>query len=311
MIEKLLYPLKYIPIEKRLIWGKELWLISGLEGDETEVLEGFLSENTPNELSEIYMGDMVGDKLYLKYGSEFPILVKEIITTEQLSVQVHPSNELAAERHNAYGKSELWYVNEAKEGAHLYMGLLSGTTKEQYIDAIERGTIADILNKVEVKAGDIFFIPAGTIHSIGAGITITEVQQSSDITYRLFDWNRMGDDDAPRELHTDLALDAIDFSAAKPINLRREWTQGEPEMINANDHFITEILDLDGEYSLDYSGDDSFVLLVALEGSADVEYDIDGVVGLDKGDLVMIPAALDDVKIVGRAKIMKVEPTSV
>ncbi len=309
MAEKLLYPLKFVPLEKEMRWGSELWLLSGLEGDETEVMEGFLSENTPNELTEIYMGEMVGDKVYARYGYEFPLLVKRIMAKELLSVQVHPTNELAEERHNAYGKCELWYVNEAEKGAILYLGLKNGITSDEYIKAVENGSVEEILNKIEVKAGDIFYIPAGTIHSIGGGITITEIQQSSDITYRIYDWDRVDSDGKPRELHTDLAFDAINFEQSPPFNLRGTVTTNELTTINANEYFITEIIDVNGEFNLEYSGNESFILLIALDGSGDIEYDIDGVVGLDKGDLVMIPADLEDIRIVGSVKVLKVEPS--
>ncbi|MEG0500102.1 MAG: type I phosphomannose isomerase catalytic subunit [Rikenellaceae bacterium] len=319
----MLYPFKFIPIYKKRAWGGEkigevyyhgvpkgnigeAWLLSGLEDDLTEVSNGFLEENTVNELTEVYMGEMVGDKVYDKFGEEFPLLIKLIDTKERLSVQVHPSDELAAKRHNAYGKSELWYVMDAEDGAVLYLGFKKGTTKENYLTALEKGDIESLLNTVKVKNGDIYYIPSGTVHSIGAGITLLEVQQTSDITYRIFDWNRKDEDGEPRELHTELALDAINFEAATPENLRKKGKAGEQLTITTNHYFNIEILDVVDDMSIDYGKRDSFTILMCLEGKGEIEYDIDGIETISKGELVLIPSELEEMNLYGEMKLMSI-----
>ncbi len=302
----MLYPLKFRTIEKRALWGTELWLLSALEDDETEVIEGYLSDNTPNELAEIYMGEVMGDKVYGRYGAEFPLLFKRIIAKERLSLQVHPNSELAAERHNAYGKNELWYVNSAESGSSLILGFKEDVTPEKYLAALANGTLEELCNVVEVTAGDMFYIPAGLVHSIGGGITITEVQQSSDITYRIFDWNRLDSNGESRELHTELATDAIDFGASA-TNLRRALNNNELITINTNEYFTTEMVECKDSFAIESNGGESFIALIALQGGGDIEYDMDGVVGFDEGDIAIIPAEIEDAKIYGDIKILKVE----
>lgn len=319
----MLYPFKFRPIYKKRAWGGdkigeiyyhgvpkgnigEAWLLSGLEDDLTEVSNGFLEENCVNELTEVYMGEMVGDKVYDKYGEEFPLLIKIIDAKERLSVQVHPGDELAAKRHNAYGKSELWYVMEAEKDAVLYLGFKKGTTKEKYLTALEKGEIESLLNTVKVKSGDIYYIPSGTVHSIGAGITILEVQQTSDITYRIFDWNRKNEDGEIRELHTELALDAINFEAAAPQNLRKPLKAGEEVEITTSSYFNISIVDVTDDMSMDYGKRDSFTVLVCLEGKGEIEYDTDGIETISKGELVLIPSELEEINLYNNMKLMSI-----
>jgi len=226
-----LYPLKFKPIFKDKIWGGnkiktllnkdfsplpncgESWEISGVQDEISVVSNGFLIGNNLQELIEIYMGDLVGDQVYQKYGIEFPLLIKFIDAHDDLSIQVHPNDKLAMQRHNAYGKTEMWYIIDADRGAKLISGFNTEVTKDAYIKHLENNTLNLILNYEEVKAGDVFFMPAGRVHAIGKGILLTEIQQTSDITYRIYDYNRKGTDGKPRELHTSLALDAIDFKS--------------------------------------------------------------------------------------------------
>lgn len=318
----MLYPFKFNPIFKKRAWGGDMirkhhsdapkgnigeaWLLSGLEDDLTEVSNGFLQENCVNELTEVYMGEMVGDKVYDKFGYEFPLLIKMIAAKERLSVQVHPNDELAAKRHNAYGKSELWYVVDAVEDAVLYLGFKKGTTRESYLTALANKEIETLLNTVKVKKGEIYYIPAGTVHSIGAGVTIIEVQQTSDITYRIYDWERKDEDGNPRELHTELALDALNFDAETPKNLAKKSKPGEELTITANPYFTVAMMEVDSVMSLDYGARDSFTALICVEGKGEIEYDIDGIEPIDNGELILLPAELEEMNLYGNMKLLAI-----
>lgn len=302
----MLYPFKFNPIYKKRAWGSESWLLSGLEDDLTDVSNGFLEENAVNELTEVYMGEMVGDKIYDKFGYEFPLLIKTINAEERLSVQVHPCDELATKRHNAYGKSELWYITEAAEGAEICMGFKKGTVKDDYLKALEKGEIETILNFVKVKKGDIYYIPSGMVHSIGAGVKIIEIQQTSDITYRIFDWNRKDDGGDPRELHTELAVDAIDFKAFATKNLRKEIAKGVEEHIISTPYFKLSMIDVAEAQSIDYGTRGSFTILMCVEGEGEIEYDIDGIETIKTGELVLLPAELEEMNLYGNMKLLNI-----
>ena len=223
----MLYPIKFIPRLKERLWGGhqllasvkagkgakidpakcygESWELSAVPGDESVVANGILKKNTIEEIIEVYMGSLIGEKNYERYGLTFPLLIKSLDCHDVLSVQVHPNDELAAERHNSYGKTEMWYVSGCEEGAALYVGFKdTSITREEYLAAVNEDRLPEILNRVEVKVGDVFFIPAGTVHALGKGIEVLEIQQTSDVTYRIYDWNRVDDKGNPRELHTAL-----------------------------------------------------------------------------------------------------------
>jgi mannose-6-phosphate isomerase len=203
-----LYPLKFETVLKEKVWGGnalvtrfnktpddsqrigESWELSAVAGNQSVVSNGFLAGNNIEELIEVYMGDITGDSIYEKFGNEFPLLIKFIEAREDLSIQVHPGNALAKERHQAYGKTEMWYILESEKGSKIYTGFREGVTKEMYQGALRNGKLADLLNVENAEAGDTFFTPAGRVHAIGAGIVLVEIQQTSDITYRIFDWNR-------------------------------------------------------------------------------------------------------------------------
>ena len=247
----MLYPIRFTPLLKERIWGGktllanakqgkakkidaslpygESWELSAVKGDESVVANGFLKRNNIEEIIEVYMGNLMGDKVYDRYGLMFPLLVKTLDCNNVLSVQVHPNDELAMERHESYGKTEMWYVIDAEPGASLYVGFKDkNTTREKYIEAINNDTLPELLNKVEVKAGDVFFIPAGTVHALGKGIKVVEIQQTSDITYRIYDWNRVDEHGKSRELHTALAIDAIDFAkSSEDCQVKYQYANNE------------------------------------------------------------------------------------
>jgi len=226
-----LYPLKFQPIYKEKIWGGnkivkrfgrkntssekigESWELSAVEGDDSIVTNGYLEGNSLSELVEIYMGDIVGDKVYEKFGDEFPLLIKFIEANDKLSLQVHPNDEVAIERHHSYGKTEMWFVLDNEPDAELIYGFRAKTSKEEFRKALETNTFEKLLNIEKTQAEDVFYIPAGKLHALGRGLLVVEIQQTSDVTYRVSDWGRTDQNGKERELHIDLALDVIDYSA--------------------------------------------------------------------------------------------------
>ncbi len=324
----MLYPLKFKPRVKERIWGGqailkkkgktvarlskdklygESWDLSSVKGDVSVVANGFLKGNNLEEIIEVYMGELVGEENFEKYGLEFPLLVKYLDCNDKLSVQVHPNDELAEERHNSFGKTEAWYVVDCKPGAAIYLGFKNlELTREEYIAAVAESRLEELLNRVEVKPGDVFFIPAGTVHALGAGIEVVEVQQTSDVTYRIYDWDRVDASGNGRELHTALAVDAIDFEAdAELLHRKYELTKGGAATVIESSYFTMTLHDVDGEKLLDRASLDSFIIYIALNGSAQVI--ADGVEeSLEEGEVMLIPAEVSEIEINGNAKLMEV-----
>jgi mannose-6-phosphate isomerase len=307
-----LYPLKFKPVLKEKIWGGntlvkhygknavgsnkigESWEISAVSDNLSVVCNGFLAGNNIEELIEVYMGDITGDSVFDKFGNEFPLLIKLIEARENLSVQVHPGNSMAKERHKAYGKTEMWYILESEENAKIYTGFKQPISKELYSEALARGQITDLLNIESAVPGDTFFTPAGRIHAIGAGIVLAEIQQTSDITYRIFDWNREHTFEEKRELHTDLALDAIDFSAAGKNKIRKNLTLNESENLVSCEFFTTNIVHFNKSFKKDYNLIDSFVVYLCTDGRFVIKWDNNGE-EVSKGDTILLPAWIKDV----------------
>jgi mannose-6-phosphate isomerase len=324
-----LYPLKFVTVLKEKIWGGnalenrynkaresgatsvagigESWELSAVSGNQSVVANGFLAGNNIEELIEVYMGDITGDLIYEKFSSEFPLLIKFIEAREDLSIQAHPGNVMAKERHNAYGKTEMWYILESETDAGIYTGFMEGVTKEMYIDAIQNGTLPAILNFEKTEPGDTFFTPAGRIHAIGAGTVLVEIQQTSDITYRIFDWNRQSSGKEKRELHTDLALEAIDFKAAGKSKIRKEPVVNESVNLVTCEFFTTNILLLDKPVGKDYNSIDSFVLYICIDGEFEICWD-GNKEPVRKGETVLLPAMIKEVTLKpdGKAKLLEV-----
>lgn len=305
----MLYPLKFKPILKQTIWGGdklagksentqvkssigESWEISGVQDNISVVADGPLEENTLEELVEIYMGDLVGDKIYEKFGVEFPLLIKFIDARDNLSIQVHPDDATAKERHNAYGKTEMWYLLDAEPDAGLIMGFKHDTTKEEYLQGLRSNTLPALLNTEKVKKGDCFFIPAGTVHAICKGCFIAEIQQTSDITYRIYDYDRRDKNGNPRELHTDLATDVINYNEQKQHAIHYHQHENHTEELVSCKYFTTNYLKFDREIEKDYIDLDSFVIYMCLNGSFHIVYDTDKTVQVNKGDTILVPACL-------------------
>ncbi len=320
-----LYPLKFIPQYKDKIWGGkklreilgkknasdktgESWEISGVQGNISVVENGFLAGNNLQELIEVYMGDLVGDKIYDQFGIEFPLLIKFIDATEQLSIQVHPDDEIALKRHNSYGKTEMWYIIRAEKNSELIVGFKSKTSKETYVHHLENNTLAQILNYVKVSAGDVIFLPAGRLHAINAGILLAEIQQTSDITYRIYDFNRLGSDGNPRELHTELALDAIDYDFDNNYKIKYSNKLNESSELVRCKYFTTNILDFNAPVNRDYLQLDSFVIYMCLDGEFNIEYYDNENIKVNKGESLIIPAELKNIRLapVSKTRILEI-----
>ena len=324
----MLYPIKFKPRIKERIWGGhailerkgkaagrltkdklygESWDLSSVKGDISVVANGMLKGNNLEEIIEVYMGELVGENNFERYGLEFPLLIKYLDCNDKLSVQVHPDDALAEERHNSFGKTEAWYIADCKEGAAIYLGFKDlNITREEYISAVSESRLEELLNRVEVKRGDVFFIPAGTVHALGAGIEVVEVQQTSDVTYRIYDWDRVDASGKGRELHTALAVDAIDFEAdAEVLHKQYNLTKGGESKVIESPYFTMVIHDVDAVKYLDRSMLDSFIVYICLNGSATISID-GGKEELTAGELVLIPAEACEVAIEGTAQLMEV-----
>jgi len=307
---KELYPLKFVPQYLDKIWGGqkirthlgkdfgelpncgESWEISGEQGHISVVANGFLAGNSLEELVEVYMGDLVGDRVYEKFGVEFPLLIKFIDANDDLSIQVHPDDELSKKRHQAFGKTEMWYVLQADPGSRLNLGFNKELTKEQYLEALETGKLMDILNFEEVNAGDVAFMPAGRVHAIGKGILLAEIQQTSDVTYRIYDYDRKDAQGNLRDLHTNLALDAIDFTVPESYKTSYKNKLNERvELVKCN-YFTTSLLEFDKKLERDFHKLDSFVIYICLEGGFTIQYE-EGTEKVNKGECVLVPAVME------------------
>jgi mannose-6-phosphate isomerase len=320
-----LYPLKFETVLKEKVWGGtalvdrfnkkpfnpnpvgESWEISAIADNQSVVSNGFLAGNNIEELIEVYMGDITGDVIFEKYGNEFPLLIKIIEARQDLSIQVHPGDSLAKERHKAYGKTEMWFILEADAGARIFTGFKEGVTKEMYEEAVKNGTLAELLNVENPQPGDTFFTPAGRIHAIGAGTVLAEIQQTSDITYRIFDWNRKSTGSEIRELHTELALDAIDFGASGKNKIRIEADLNKSVNLVSCEYFNTDLLWLSKSVRKEYYNIDSFVIYICTEGEFLIKWD-DSTEMVSKGETVLLPAMIKEVILepLGEAKLLEV-----
>lgn len=317
-----LYPLKFTPIYKDKIWGGnkirsvlnkdfgnlpncgESWELSGLDGNISIVSNGYLAGNSIEELIEVYMGDLIGDQLFDTFGTEFPLLIKFIDANDDLSIQVHPDNEMAAERHNSNGKTEMWYVIQADKGSKLQLGFSQEVDQEKYIDKLNKAELTDILNFEEVTSGDVYFMPAGRVHAIGKGILLAEIQQTSDITYRIYDYDRRDDKGNLRELHTELALDAIDYTLYPEYKTQYQPKSNESVELVACEYFTTNLLEINKPIEKDYNKLDSFIIYMCLDGVASIETE-SGNESIVKGETILIPASIENVRLNPKSKSVK------
>ena len=316
--------MKFMPLYKNKVWGGnkikelgfdysplpncgELWALSAVKDNESVISNGFLEGNTLNEALEIYMSDLIGEKNYSHFGNEFPLLVKIIDANDKLSIQVHPDNELAHQRGLENGKTEMWYIIEAEEGAEIVDGFESQVTREEYQKFLEMGRLEDILHIERPQNGDTFFIPAGRVHALGKGLLLAEIQQSSDTTYRIYDYNRPDADGKLRQLHTAEALDAIDFRVTKDGLTNYKYQQNSTVRLVECPYFTTSLVAIDKPMRKNFSNLDSFVIYLCTEGVAAVKA-LDTICPIHAGECVLVPAIADEVELYseGPAKLLEV-----
>ncbi|AOW19099.1 mannose-6-phosphate isomerase [Polaribacter vadi] len=319
-----LYPLKFTPIFKYRIWGGEKlktelnkkytaenigesWEISDVSGDETIVEEGSLQGKTLKELTQQFKGDFVGHAVYEKFGEEFPLLIKFIDAKTPLSIQVHPSNEIAKKRHNSFGKNEMWYVMQADTNAELIVGFDEKLSTGSYKKHLENNTILDTMHHENVKKGDTFYIPTGRVHAIGAGVLLAEIQQTSDVTYRIYDYDRVdAKTGEKRDLHNDLAIDVIDFETHENYKTAYQIEKNISNELVHSPYFKTNILEINTNVEKDYSNIDSFVIYMCVEGSVEIIVENESY-KINNGETILLPAAINFVSLKSEnAKILEV-----
>lgn len=323
-----MYPLKFEPILKQTIWGGdkivpfkhlnsdlkgvgESWEISGVENNESVVANGADKGRTLTEMVRIYREELVGEANYARFGTKFPLLIKFIDAKQDLSIQVHPNDEQARKRHNSLGKTEMWYVVNADKNAKLRSGFSEQITPKEYKERVQNNTITDVLQEYEVHPGDVFFLPAGRIHSIGAGSFIAEIQETSDITYRIYDFNRKDANGKTRELHTELAKDVINYEVLDDYRTKYEAVKNEPVELVACPYFTTSVYDMTEEISCDYSELDSFVIFICMEGSCTLRDNEDNVIEIQAGETILLPATTQTVTLTPNKEGVKLMETYV
>lgn len=315
-----IYPLQFEPILKERIWGGtklktvlnkpivsdrtgESWEISTVEGDVSTIANGYLAGKSLNELIDSTPEAILGTEVYKRFGKQFPLLFKYLDAREDLSIQVHPNDELAKKRHNSFGKTEMWYVLQADEGSRIIVGFKENSNADEYLENLKNKTLLSILDDVKVEEGDVFFLETGTVHAIGAGLVIAEIQQTSDITYRLYDFDRVDAAGNQRELHVDLALEAINYNK---VDTHKKYDRKVNQSNTAVDcpYFTTNFIPLDGNISVDKTGN-SFTVYMCVDGSFELEYEGEKY-QYKKGDTVLIPASLKTFVLNGKASILEI-----
>lgn len=304
-----LYPIKFQPILKERIWGGEKlksilkkssdynnigesWEISDVEDEPSIVANGLLKGKSLKELIEIHKSDFLGVKNYKVFGSKFPLLIKFIDARSDLSIQLHPNDELAKKRHDSFGKTEMWYVMQADDDANLIVGFNQKVTPKKYLKHLEEKTLTEILNFDKVKEGDAYFIEVGRVHAIGAGVMLAEIQQTSDITYRVYDWDRVDDEGNERELHNDLAIDAINFNMMDDFRIDyKKFANSSNNMVSCP-YFNTSYLELNTAL-IKNNNKDSFFIYICVDGEVNIETN-NYSTSIKKGETILIPASIKE-----------------
>ncbi|WP_264509203.1 type I phosphomannose isomerase catalytic subunit [Flavobacterium sp. N1719] len=314
------YPLLFEPIIKERIWGGtklrdllhkpivseisgESWELSTVPGDVSVVANGVLAGNDLNAVVASNPEAVLGKKVVAQFGTQFPLLFKFLDAREDLSIQVHPNDALAKERHNSFGKTEMWYVMQADSGTELIVGFKEDSNLQAYQAAVDNHQVVDLLEKHPVQKGDVFFLETGTVHAIGAGALIAEIQQTSDITYRIYDFDRRDDQGNLRELHTELALDAINYQKTASKKTYSQVTNTSNVMVDCP-YFTTALLPLQGNAVVNQS-DETFTVLMVVEGVAELKY-AEGTMEIKKGMTVLLPAGLGPVQLEGNAELLEI-----
>lgn len=310
-----LYPLKFEPVYQYRIWGGnklktvlkkditeesigESWEISDVEGNQTCVKNGPLAGKTLRELIAIYKDELVGSSVYNTFNHEFPLLIKFIDAKLPLSVQVHPDNELARLRHNSFGKNEMWYIMQSDTDAEIIVGFDKKIDREVYKSAVAKGDLINLLHIEKTAEGDTFYIPTGRVHAIGAGVLLAEIQQTSDITYRIFDYNRIdAKTGKSRDLHTEEAADAIDFEVAESYKTDYQFLENKQNRLVISPYFKTNILQISKSYKPDYKELDSFIIYICVKGQFELQYGNTSI-NCKLGETVLVPACLKEIVLI-------------
>jgi len=302
--------LKFEPILKEKVWGGEKlrhhlnknstktnigesWEISDVENDTSIVSNGGLLGRDLKELIANFKSDLVGETVYAHFGDKFPLLIKFIDAKEALSIQLHPNDALAKERHNSFGKTEMWYVMQADKKANLIVGFQKEVTPQEYVKHLESKTLLDILNVDEVSEGDVYFIPTGRVHAIGAGVLLAEIQQTSDVTYRIYDWDRPNPDGTFRDLHTEEAVDAIDYNVQDSYKTEYLKEENKTSEIVSCPYFTTNVLPLSKKIEVNHSDKDSFVIYICVAGEVVFRYQ-NQQEKLQQGETILVPASIKE-----------------
>jgi len=319
----MIHPLKFRPILKERLWGGtklkevfgkpiesditgESWELSTVKGDISVVANGSLEGNSLQELIDSNAEELLGKSVVERFGKEFPILIKFIDAKQDLSIQLHPNDALAKERHDSFGKTEMWYIMDADPKAELIVGFNKDVTKEEYAESIDNDTLLDLLNYEEVKEGDTFFINTGKIHAIGAGVMLAEIQQTSDVTYRVFDFNRKDKDGNLRELHTELALDAVDYEKKDDFKVSYGHEKNEVNTMVDCPYFKTNFIELTENLDLDTTQRDSFTIFMCVGGEAKIST-AEGEVSIKSGETALLPASTQKISLQSSgAKLLEV-----
>lgn len=315
-------PLKFNALLKQTIWGGdkiipfkhlceklenvgESWEVSGVKDNETIISDGPYKGRNLNSVVKELKGDLIGIENYKRFGDEFPLLIKFIDARQQLSIQVHPTDEIAHKQGKERGKTEMWYIMDSDKDAKLRSGLKQEITPEQYKEMVENDTITDAIAEYPVKEGDCFFLPAGRIHSIGAGCFLAEIQQTSDVTYRIYDFKRKDKNGNERQLHTKEAAECINYNVES--DYRTEYTpiQNQGVSLVRCPYFNTAIYDLTESMTIDYSKLDSFVVLIGLKGNGNVIDNEGNETSLKGGETMIIPATTKSIKVDGAIKFLE------
>jgi mannose-6-phosphate isomerase len=313
-MDKSLYPLRFHPIYKQLIWGGEKlrenygkseapektgesWEISQVEDNISLVSNGFLEGKNLEEVIKIYKGELLGQRVYERFGNLFPLLTKFIHSNDDLSIQVHPGDEYAAEHHGENGKTEMWYILDSEKDAQLIVGFDRDIDRDIMKEKLNDGSLKEVLHFENVSEGDVIFLPEGRIHALGPGIVLAEIQQTSDMTYRIYDWDRVGVDGKPRELHIEHALNVLDYKTFASYKTSYQNELNTPVNLVTCPYFSTQLIQLDRVMDMDYATLDSFIIYMCLDGDLDIRYDGDKRAQLVKGDSILIPAAIKDISL--------------
>ena len=315
-------PLKFNALLKQTLWGGdkiipfknlndklenvgESWEISGVKGNETFVTEGEFAGKSLNEVVVVLKANLVGKANYERFGNEFPLLIKFIDARQDLSIQVHPTDEIARKQGKERGKTEMWYIMNSDSNAKLYSGLKKEITPEQYKEMVENDTICDALAQYNVKEGDCFFLPAGRIHAIGTGCFLAEIQQTSDVTYRIYDFKRKDKDGNYRQLHTKEAAECIDYHVENDYRTEYVPAKNQGVALVSCPYFSTAVYDLDEPMTLDYSELDSFVILIGMKGTGTITDNEGNTLTLNAGETILVPASTQTLKIEGTVKFLE------